>query len=400
MALLPQEHLASRNYGEAVAPAALAGLRAFDVIIVGAGIVGTAVARELACSGMRVAVIESHFPGGGITAAGMGHVVVMDDSPAQLALTKFSRSLWRQDVGEFPAAIEYESRGTIWVAADDEEMAEVYAKERTYATVGVAALVLDAQALAEAEGNLRPGLAGGLLVPDDGVVYPPAAAAFYLKKAREYGATLFSSRAISAGRGEVCLADGRILRAASIVLATGSDCSLLPALPMQKRKGHLAITDRYPGFAHHQLVELGYLKSAHKLESDSVAFNVQPRSTGQILVGSSRQYGNEDTGVDRGILRQMIARATSYMPRLAELSTIRIWTGFRASTRDKLPLIGTATGVSDDPTLWLAVGFEGLGITNAPGAARLLADELLGRTSQIDRRPYLPSRLIAEVAHG
>jgi len=260
---------------------------------------------------------------------------------------------------------------------------------------------MDARALAQAEPNLRSGVAGGLLVPQDGVAYPPAAAAFYLRQARELGATLYSSRGMSAAEGEIRLADGSRLLAPRIVLATGSDCSLMPALPIQKRKGHLAITDRYPGFVHHQLVELGYLKSAHKLQGDSVAFNVQPRSTGQILIGSARQYGSPDSSVEHEILKRMIARATEYMPALAGLSTIRTWTGFRAATKDKLPLIGPAQGVSDDETLWLAAGFEGLGITNAPGAACLLADAMLGRESRIDRKPYLPSRLAqAEVAHA
>ena len=64
--------------------------------------------------------------------------------------------------------------------------------------------------------------------------------------------------------------------------------TLFPSLAVRPRKGHLAITDRYPGFVRHQLVELGYLKSAHGAANESVAFNVQPRATGQVLIGSSR----------------------------------------------------------------------------------------------------------------
>ena len=73
------------------------------------------------------------------------------------------------------------------------------------------------------------------------------------------------------------------------------------------------ITDRYPGFIRHQLVELGYLKSAHSVSTDSVAFNVQPRQTGQMLIGSSRQYGNE-IAVDQSMLTAMLQRATHYIP--------------------------------------------------------------------------------------
>jgi len=377
-------------------------MKPFDILIVGAGIVGSAVARECARSGWRVGVIEGGTPAGGATAAGMGHVVVMDDSPAQLALTAFSRSLWQQESVNLPKSIEYEARGTIWVAADDEEMAEVHARQKLYDEAGVQARVLSAAELAHEEPNLRRGLAGGLLVPGDSVVYPPAAAGFYLAEARRLGAEVFLARAISASQGRVMLNDGATLVAERIVLAVGTQCDLLPSLPIQKRKGHLVITDRYPGFLHHQLVELGYLKSAHKVTADSVAFNIQPRQTGQLLLGSSRQYGNDDPGADTDILRRMIERATEYMPGLDKLSVLRVWTGFRAATADKLPLIGPATGLSDDGSLWLAAGFEGLGITNAPGAARLLVDGMLGRESAIDATPYLPARLMepARPAHA
>jgi glycine/D-amino acid oxidase-like deaminating enzyme len=325
----------------------------------------------------------------------------MDDSPAQLSLTQYSRSLWRSEIDHLPASVEYESCGTIWVAADDEEMNEVKAKHALYAKAGVESEILDEAALAKAEPNLRTGLAGGLLVGHDAVIYPPAAAAFFLAEAERLGTVLIRSQATAASKGEVRLEDGTLLGAERIVLAVGTDCSILPALPVQKRKGHLVITDRYPGFLHHQLVELGYLKSAHKLVSDSVAFNIQPRQTGQLLIGSSRQYGDEDPRVDAAILKQMIERAASYMPTLTKISVLRVWTGFRAATPDKLPLIGPAIGVSDDSSLWLAIGFEGLGITNAPGAARLLLDGLLNRASEIDAAPYLPSRMTntAEIAH-
>jgi glycine/D-amino acid oxidase-like deaminating enzyme len=376
-------------------------MASFDVLVLGGGIVGCACARELSFAGLRVGVIEPGVVGGGATAAGMGHVVVMDDSPAQLALTRLSRALWQQLQPQLPAAVEYEPRGTLWVAADEEEMSEVDAKKRLYSSAQVASEVLDGKALAAAEPQLRPGLAGGLLVPEDAVCYPPAAAAFFLGEAVRAGAVLLQGMSAShIGSGSVTLQNGAKHIASRVVVATGADIALLPWLPIQRRKGHLLITDRYPGFVHHQLVELGYLKSAHKLAEDSVAFNVQPRSTGQLLIGSSRQYGDEWPGVNQKIFAEMLKRACEYMPSIAQLSGIRAWTGFRAATPDKLPLIGP-TG---DPTIFVAAGFEGLGITNAPGAARLLADQMLGRPSEIDATPYLPERVaripIREVIHA
>ena len=95
------------------------------------------------------------------------------------------------------------------------------------------------------------------------------------------------------------MTDGSEIYTEIIVNAAGACAAeLTPGLEIKKRKGHLVITDRYPGFVRHQLVELGYLKSAHSMSSDSVAFNVQPRRTGQVLIGSSRQYGAEHKEVD------------------------------------------------------------------------------------------------------
>src|ERR1043166_1218280 len=143
----------------------------FDIAIIGAGIVGAACALEGARSGLRVAVIESRIIGGGTTAAGMGHIVVMDDSEAQFALTSYSRDLWRNLASQLPADVEYDHCGTLWLAADDEEMAEVHRKERTYRQRDVRVEVLDAAGVRRAEPNLRPGMAGGLRVPDDAVLY-------------------------------------------------------------------------------------------------------------------------------------------------------------------------------------------------------------------------------------
>jgi glycine/D-amino acid oxidase-like deaminating enzyme len=355
-------------------------------------VVGASIALEAARSGLHVTVIESGVIGGGATAAGMGHIVVMDDSEAQFALTNYSQQLWREIAPELPAEVEHEECGTVWVAADEEEMAEVRRKERFYQARGVPVEILDAKALAEAEPKLRKGLAGALRVPHDGVIYPPCAAKYFLEQAQMLGAVLQLGRTVTElSEQGAKLSDGEFVRAGVAVNATGSWAPLLsPGVDVQKRKGHLLITDRYPGYVRSQLVELGYLKSAHSISADSVAFNVQPRKTGQILIGSSRQYGVDDPKVESGMLARMLARAAEYLPTLPTLSAIRAWTGFRAATPDKLPLIGPCPGRE---RLYLATGHEGLGITTSMGTAKLLVDQLLNRPSKIPIAPYLPERM-------
>jgi glycine/D-amino acid oxidase-like deaminating enzyme len=365
----------------------------YDVVVVGAGIVGAACAHFLMEEGLRVAVLERGIVGSGATAAAMGHLVAMDDSPAQLALTKLSLQLWKELRDQLPASTEYRQTGTLWIASDDEEMAEVRRKYEVYRSVGLACEVLDSAALGEAEPKLRRPLAGALRVLGDGVIYPQAAAEFLLRGVAERGALFTDCNVISIDGSTVLLGDRTRVSAGHIVNATGCAApELTPGIVMRKRKGHLMITDRYPGFLRHQVVELGYLKSAHSVTADSVAFNLQPRATGQILIGSSRQY-DESTAVDHGIVRRMMERACEYMPEVATLSTLRVWTGLRAATPDKLPLIGPSP---ENPKVLLATGHEGLGITTSTGTGRLITDMILQRESPIPPEPYLPSRMTRE----
>jgi glycine/D-amino acid oxidase-like deaminating enzyme len=287
--------------------------------------------------------------------------------------------------------------GTLWVAADAAELAHVAAKQQAYAAVGIATEILDARALAEAEPNLRP-LAGALRVPSDGVLYPPAAARWLVDQARARGATLRTGCTVDAIVDHGVRIGTETLHAETIVNAAGAAAArLTPELPIVPRKGHLVITDRYPGFCRHQLVELGYLASAHVMTNESVAFNVQPRRTGQVLIGSSRELVGWDASINPTVLRAMLDRARRFMPALAEVSVLRTWTGFRPTTPDKLPLIGPWPAVAG---LWVAAGHEGLGITTSLGSAALLADLVVGARPAIEAAPFAPLRTVdAAVVH-
>jgi glycine/D-amino acid oxidase-like deaminating enzyme len=424
-------------------------IRQPDAVVVGAGIVGAACALALAREGLRVLSLDGGCAGGGATAAGMGHLVVMDDSEPQMALTSYSLRLWSELAAELPADCEDDPCGTLWLADGAGEMAQVDAKARSYRAHGVAAEVLDAAQLAAAEPHLRPGLAGALRVPGDRVIYPPNAARFLLARAADHGAQLWERFHVARlGSGWV-EGHGERISAAIVINAAGAAApALTPGLPIVPRKGHLVITDRYPGLCRHQLVELGYLKSAHGALAGSsahealagpsahgalagssahgalaessahealaassphdglagaslpnptgtVAFNVQPRATGQLLVGSSRELAGWDARFNHALAGRMIDRALAFLPSLGGAKALRGWVGFRPATPDHLPLIGAWPQV---PGLWIAGGHEGLGITTSLATGHLLADLICGRRPAIDCAPFAPHRPPAATA--
>ena len=366
------------------------------VCVVGAGIVGLACAVRLANAGFEVIVLERRAAGCGATSEAMGHVVTMDDSPAQLALTTLGRQRWREISANLPPSCQWEPRGTLWLAENEAQLEHAARRCETYRAAGIEAELLDASALLTLEPDIAPDLVGAFRIPDDAIVYPPAVIPWLQTLLSRHGGSVRShAHAQSVQPGGVTLQNGETIEADHIVVSAGvASIDLLSdnTLPVQlkPRRGHLAITDRveHPR-VRHQLVELGYLDSAHGSDVTSIAFNVQPRANGQLLIGSSREFDAEDRAVDQTVLGAMLRRAVRFLPTLATCSIIRTWTGQRPATDDHLPLIGP---VPDQPGVWLAAGHEGLGITLAFATADLITAHVTQSSFPLDPSPFLPAR--------
>ena len=356
-----------------------------DVIVIGAGIVGAACAWQLAKRGQRVMLIDDG--NAGATAAGMGHLVCMDDDPAELTLSAWSLARWRELTPRMPESCAWRGCGTLWLAETPQELELAEEKQRRMAQHQVASDMQTRDQLAAREPLLTSRLSGGLWVPGDGIVYAPNVARWLIDDA---DVTHLRDRALAVDAPYVTLHSGKRLRARAIVIACGLGANaLLGENWLRAKKGQLAITDRYAPLLSHQLVELGYGASAHA-GGTSVAFNVQPRPTGQLLIGSSRQFDNTDRELDLPLLAAMLARARHFLPSLDNLNIIRCWSGFRAASADGNPLIGPHPA---RPGIWLALGHEGLGVTTAPATAELLCAQILGERPPVSPDTWLPVRL-------
>lgn len=355
-------------------------------MVVGAGIVGAAVFHRLVSAGLKVTCLDQAGPGQGVTAAGMGHIAVMDDSDAQMALCVHSQKRWRELQAQMGDAAETMNGGVTWLAEDDEELAVCRQKQDFYARWGLASEVMDAAQLRDLEPHVSHHLLGAFHLPSDHVVYQPRCAMWMVRDAVRQGGIYDRRRVASLDE----------IEAGRIVLCTGPNLELLPDwLIIRPRKGHLMITPKGMPLCRSQLIELGYLKSAHGHADASVAFNLQPRPGGQNLLGSSREFGVTDPAASPRMLRWMIDRAVHYVPGLADVPILRSWTGFRPATDDHLPVIGSDPF---DPQILYAVGHEGLGITTSLATADLIAAEILQTAPPIDAAPYRPDRMVNDHA--
>ncbi|WP_428719379.1 NAD(P)/FAD-dependent oxidoreductase [Undibacterium curvum] len=364
-----------------------------DVLVVGAGIIGTACAWTLQQEGYRVTLIDAASAGCGVTAAGMGHLVALDESEQELELCLYSLRLWREFLQAFPGTAEHHPCGTLWVAENEAQLAEAHQRAARLNAHDWQADAISGDQLARLEPALRKGLAGAVRVQEDSVIYPPAVAHFLSQQLVSGGGRYLSGRRVqSLAPDHVVLANGERIHAARIVVTTGGQLSeLLPELRVFPRKGHLAITERYPGSLQHQVVSMDYGQSSMRPDGLTVAANVQPRPTGQWLIGSCRQDHQTDNALDPEALTAVLNAAMRLLPGLSEMRILRAWAGMRPATADGHPLIGVHP---HHPSIWIAAGHEGLGVTTAWATAQIIADQMAGRTPAVHAAHYCPSRFI------
>ncbi len=156
----------------------------FDVAIAGGGIVGAACAAECAAAGLKVVVVEPGPIGGGATAAGMGHIVVMDDSPAQIALTTIPAACGSSSAPSFPPMWNTSPPAPLGGGRRGRDGRSA-AQAGVYDGIGVRAEVLEARRTGRGRAaSARAAWPAACCVPDDAVIYPPCAARYLLERAR------------------------------------------------------------------------------------------------------------------------------------------------------------------------------------------------------------------------
>ncbi|GAA2804396.1 FAD-binding oxidoreductase [Saccharopolyspora taberi] len=371
------------------------------IVVLGAGVVGSACARELAAGGFEVVVVDRHRPAGATTAHGEGNVLVSDkaDGP-ELRLARLSRRLWPEVLAELDADIEWDPKGGIVVATTDAGASDLAAFAAGQRAAGVTAEPLDPADLAAAEPHLTREVAAAYHYPEDAQVQPVAAATALLSAAIEAGTTLRTGCEVTGAitRG------GRItgvrtsqgdVRADAVVNAAGPwsgevSAALGAPVDVRPRRGEVLVTTPLPPTVFHKVYDADYVgavgSSDAALQTSAV---VESTRGGTLLLGSSRRQVGFDDRMRPHVLSAIASRALRLFPGLAGVPVMRAYGGFRPYVPDHLPLIGEDPRI---PGLWHSTGHEGAGIGLSVGTARVLHDLISGRAPEIDAEPFRVDR--------
>ncbi|MGW3954213.1 NAD(P)/FAD-dependent oxidoreductase [Streptomyces sp. NPDC004752] len=383
-------------------------MRSSDVVIVGAGIVGAAVARRLALGGFRVTVLDRGASAGGTSSSGEGNILVSDKGPgAELDLAVLSGRRWTELAAELPEELgpgfpdlEFEAKGGLVVATTTTGADALLAFASAQRHVGVDARPVTAAEAAELEPDLTPHVAAAVLYPGDAQVQPTVATEALLASARRHGARVRQgvtvlSGIVSAGRlVGVDTTAGRF-GAEHTVLAAGpwsaeAAGSLGVRLPVLPRRGTVLVTTRMPRRIRHKVYDADYVGAVESGSADlQTSGVVESTAAGTVLIGSSRERRGFDERIEVAVVGELAAKAILLFPFLAGVPVMRAYGGFRPYVPDHLPVIGPDPRL---PGLWHATGHEGAGIGLAPGTADLIGALMTGAEPEIPAAPYAVTR--------
>ncbi|MEU5042447.1 NAD(P)/FAD-dependent oxidoreductase [Streptomyces griseorubiginosus] len=370
-----------------------------DVVVVGAGMVGAACALYAARAGLDVIVVDRGPVAGGTTGAGEGNLLVSDKEPGpELELALLSGRLWTELAEELGALIEYERKGGLVVASTADGLDALEKLAIGQRTAGVDAVRVAADQLHDLEPHLAPGLAGGVLYPQDAQVMPTLAAAHLV---RASGARLLTGATVTevprdrAGAVRGVRTDRGDIDAPYVVNAAGTWGGELAALagaglPVLPRRGFVLVTEPLPRLVRHKVYAADYVAD---VASDSASLQTSPvvegTAAGPVLVGASRERVGFDRSLSLPALRALAAGATRLFPFLERVRAMRTYLGFRPYMPDHLPAIGPDPRV---PGLFHACGHEGAGIGLSTGTGRLIAQVLTGGAPELALAPFRPDR--------
>ncbi|HKV19779.1 MAG TPA: FAD-dependent oxidoreductase [Mycobacterium sp.] len=363
-------------------------------VIIGAGIVGCAVARELSAHGVTVDIVDRGAPGAATTAHCEGNILVSDKGPGpELALQQLSRRLWpgvlseiRDDCGaDATDPVEWEPKGGIVVAttSDGADGLTRFAAGQTAA--GVTAHAMTADDAHAAEPYLTRDFTAAYHYPDDAQVQPVAATFALLRGALHHGARVHPGVTVTGPVLDSGALRGVATTAGAFTADVVIDCAgpwaakvseiLGAPIAVKPRRGNLLVTTPQPPTVFHKVYDADYVGAVGSddagLQTSTV---VEATRGGPLLIGSSRERVPLSAGISMASLEEMARKAIRLFPHLAGVQVMRAYGGFRPYVDDHLPVIGADPRL---PGLWHATGHEGGGIGLAVGTAALLRALLL-----------------------
>ncbi len=352
-------------------------MKSTDVIVIGAGIVGSSTAYYLAKAGFEVTLLDSRRPitGGSATQACAGGVRQQGRVPVEIPLAIYSIDLWTRLEAELDDDLEYRQDGMTVLADDEKQIPALAERVKTEQSLGLGITLLRDSDLHNLIPGLSPDMLAGSYCPTDGHANPMRTVNAFIAAAQRLGVRLKWN----------CAAEGLVIennRLAAVktaredlacryaILAAGYWSREVAAtagieLPFQSHPLQMMVTARRP----HELDQV--------LAWTGNGISLKQMPTGGFVIGGGWPgHGNPATYQTRlmpGSMAKSARTAVNLYPLLGGLPILRAWLGIEAFCEDEMQVVGP---VPDVAGLIIAAGFSGHGFAIGPGVGSLIAEYL------------------------
>lgn len=349
-----------------------------DVIIVGGGVIGCAIAYNLAKSGVSVLVLEEEEIGSGASSRNGGGVRQSARDSRELPLAMHAvRNLWPNLSEELGVDLEYHKKGNLRLAKTEDHLKVLQGIVNRCSAQGLELRMIDRDEVMEICPYFSEEVIGASYCPTDGHGNPMKTTLAYYKRALELGAVFITRERVQSlilRKGIVCGVKTATnqYQGQLVLLAAGLGSKPLAAsvgirLPMQKLLLEALITEALPSMFPQMLGTAGADFYGHQTDHGSFVFGG--------MSGLEPFESDENEPITRSITAPSICRAIlGYFPILENSKIIRTWSGFLDEMADHVPVISK---VDEVPGLFLACGFSGHGYGIAPAVGQLVAETII-----------------------
>jgi len=386
-----------------------------DVVVIGGGIIGAAVAYYSSKAGLDITVLEKNELASGTSSRCDGNILAIDKDPgfdSQMSLK--SQQLIHELSEELDTPFEYRNPGSILVCENDNEMEAAQKWVDQQKKAGLDFKMLDREDLRNESKYFADDLYGGLECKTDSTVNPYMLTYSMFNDAEKSGAKIHTNTEVKkinkdeAGQF-VIQTNHQTYTANKVVNACGVWAPFIGEMvginiPITPRKGQLIVASRQQPVGLRKVMEFGYLISKFGgeravdpvTEKYGVALVFEPTESQNFLIGSSRSFSGFNTTVNDEVTRYIAKRALRFYPKIANMTVIRTYAGLRPWTEDHLPII---SHVDDVPGFYIAAGHEGDGISLAAVTGKVIEEMLTGKNPCIPVEPLRHDRFKERVVH-
>ncbi len=379
-------------------------MNSFDVVVVGAGAVGTSVAYHLTKKGFEVALVERGDIASGTSSHCDAVALICDKKPGiDTQMGYASIQVFKELAKEFSYDFEFHQPGSLYVCETDQEyeVAADYVKQQQ--ADGYAMRMVDPYEMQEMEPYLAKDLVGGIWTEPDSSMSPYKLCFAFVEEAKKLGLKVFDHHTVQGiklnekGSVEGVITDRGTIKTKRVVNCGGPWARELGKMvgldiPIFPRKGTILISEKTARVCNQKVHEFGYMLSKFEdinfkrnvselVEKHNVAFNIEPTKADNFLLGGNREYKGFDINTEIEVMRAIAERGIRFFPIISEINMIRAYSGVRPYCEGHLPIVSE---VEEIPGYFIAAGHEGDGISLSGITGRMVAQIMAGEETDFD----------------